>query len=64
MAIMSNRKLSYPAYFYDTPHPIKKAGTSIMNVSAFSKYHAMFNVFAYYSAVKSSSKFLQLRACL
>ena len=35
---MSNRKLSYPAYFYDTPHPIKKAGTSIMNVSAFSKY--------------------------
>ena len=37
MAIMSNRKLSYPAYFYDTVHPIKKAGTFITNAPAFSK---------------------------
>ena len=35
---MSNRKLSYLTYFYDTVPPIKKADTSITNASACSKY--------------------------
>ena len=56
MAIMSNRKLSYLAYFYDTVHPIKKAGTFVTNASACSKSCTGFNVFTYHTAIKSSAE--------